>query len=69
LQWPDEDINLDEVLTNVLSYWFTDTMPRCIYTYRVTFINGHKYFISRINKPFGYSWFIRELALGSRKVV
>ncbi|KAJ4248406.1 hypothetical protein NW762_012743 [Fusarium torreyae] len=69
LEWPDDDINLDEILTNVTLYWFTDSMPRCIYTYRGTFINGHKYDLPRINKPFGYSWFMRELVPGPRKAV
>ncbi|KAF5628519.1 epoxide hydrolase [Fusarium sp. NRRL 25303] len=31
-EWPDDPIDLDEILTNVSLYWFTDTMPRCIYT-------------------------------------
>ncbi|KAF5482671.1 putative epoxide hydrolase, partial [Colletotrichum aenigma] len=34
LEWPDDPIGIDELLTNVTLYWLTDTMPRCIYTYR-----------------------------------
>ncbi|KAF4774096.1 putative epoxide hydrolase [Colletotrichum scovillei] len=32
LEWPDDPIGIDELLTNVTLYWLTETMPRCIYT-------------------------------------
>ncbi|UPK92335.1 hypothetical protein LCI18_003270 [Fusarium solani-melongenae] len=69
LEWPDDPINLDEVLTNVSLYWFTETMPRCIYTYDGAFINGHQYSFPPFKQPFDYSWFMRELAPGLRKTV
>lgn len=69
LEWPDDTISIDEILTNVSLYWFTETMPRCIYTYRGTFINGHQYKFPPFQQPFGYSWFMRELVPGPRNVV
>ncbi|ENH72096.1 Putative epoxide hydrolase [Fusarium oxysporum f. sp. cubense race 1] len=61
LEWPDDAIDIDEILTNVSLYWFTDTMPRCIYTYRGTFINDHQYSFPSFKQPFGFSWFLQEL--------
>lgn len=69
LEWPDHPISLDELLTNVSLYWFTETMPRCIYTYRGTFINGHQYSFPPFKQPFGFSWFMRELAPGPKNIV
>ncbi|OPB44494.1 hypothetical protein A0O28_0028130 [Trichoderma guizhouense] len=69
LEWPDDPVNIDELLTNVSLYWFTETMPRCIYTYRGTFINGHQYSFASFKQPFGYSWFLRELVPGPKKIV
>ncbi|RKK11549.1 hypothetical protein BFJ66_g14711 [Fusarium oxysporum f. sp. cepae] len=69
LEWPDDPISLDELLTNVSLYWFTETMPRCIYTYRGTFINGHQYSFPPFKQPFGFSWFMRELAPGPKNIV
>ncbi|RTE77778.1 hypothetical protein BHE90_007731 [Fusarium euwallaceae] len=68
-EWPEDPINLDELLTNVSLYWFTETVPRCIYTYRGTFINGHQYSFPPFKQPFGYSWFMKELVPGLRKTV
>lgn len=34
LEWSDEDPPVDKILDCVSLYWLTDTMPRCIYTYR-----------------------------------
>ncbi|KAF5485431.1 putative epoxide hydrolase [Colletotrichum aenigma] len=61
LEWPDDPIGIDELLTNVTLYWLTDTMPRCIYTYRGTFIDSHQYSFPAFRQPFGYSWFMKEL--------
>ncbi|KAI3579417.1 Alpha/Beta hydrolase protein [Fusarium oxysporum f. sp. albedinis] len=69
LEWPDDPISLDELLTNVSLYWFTETIPRCIYTYRGTFINGHQYSFPPFKQPFGFSWFMRELAPGPKNIV
>jgi hypothetical protein len=69
LEWPDNTISIDDILTTVSLYWFTETMPRCMYTYRGTFINGHQYKFPPFQQPFGYSWFMRELVPGPRKIV
>ncbi|KAG7056168.1 alpha/beta-hydrolase [Colletotrichum scovillei] len=61
LEWPDDPIGIDELLTNVTLYWLTETMPRCIYTYRGTFIDGHQYSFPAFRQSFGYSWFMKEL--------
>ncbi|KAF4996666.1 hypothetical protein FDECE_12344 [Fusarium decemcellulare] len=68
IEWPDEEISIDDILTTVSLYWYTETMPRCIYTYRGTFVNGHQYQFPPFQKPFGYSWFMRELVPVPRKV-
>lgn len=34
LDWSDEDPSLDFILADVSLYWFTETMPRCLYPYR-----------------------------------
>ncbi|KAM5380790.1 hypothetical protein ACJZ2D_003314 [Fusarium nematophilum] len=69
LEWPDDEISIDEILTNVSLYWFTETMPRSIYTYRGTFIAGHQFKFPPFDKPFGFSWFMRELVPGPHKFV
>ena len=68
LEWPDDPVRIDDILTNVLLYWFTETMPRCIYTYRGTFINGHQYSFPPFKQPFGYSWFMRELVPAPKQI-
>ncbi|KAJ5689234.1 hypothetical protein N7462_003626 [Penicillium macrosclerotiorum] len=69
LEWSEEDVSIDEILTDVSLYWFTDCFPRCIYTYRGTFLVKPPFCLPFIDKPFGYSWFMYELAPGPKKVV
>ncbi|KAI9926900.1 hypothetical protein ASPWEDRAFT_121201 [Aspergillus wentii DTO 134E9] len=69
LEWPEETVSIDEVLTDVSLYWFTDCFPRCNYTYRGTFLVKPPFCLPFIDKPFGYSWFMHELAPGPKKVV
>ncbi|GAM90445.1 hypothetical protein ANO11243_084880 [Dothideomycetidae sp. 11243] len=67
LEWSDEDPPLDKILDCVSLYWLTDTLPRCIYTYR----SGYGPNAKEINevlekngpptKPMGYSYFPCEL--------
>ena len=60
----DQNLPLDEVLDSVTLYWLTETYPRCIYPYR-QFYEGRTIFHDEeeyhIKKPFGYSWYPREL--------
>ncbi|OJJ56887.1 hypothetical protein ASPSYDRAFT_79961 [Aspergillus sydowii CBS 593.65] len=69
LEWPEEDVSIDEVLTDVTLYWFTDCFPRCNYTYCGTFLVKPPFCLPSVDKPFGYSWFMCELAPGPKKVV
>jgi hypothetical protein len=34
LEWSDEDPSLDEILTNVSIYWFTNSISTSFYPYR-----------------------------------
>ena len=66
LDWTDEDPDLDVIIEAVALYWFTETFPKAIYPYRQLFtpgnIGAHENPIWHINKPFGYSWFPKEIA-------
>ncbi|RFU24590.1 hypothetical protein B7463_g11749, partial [Scytalidium lignicola] len=66
LDWTDEDPPMDEILASVTLYWLTETFPRSIYPYRQLFTPGvvgaHEKPEWHIRKPFGYSWFPKELA-------
>ncbi|KAE8349384.1 alpha/beta-hydrolase [Aspergillus coremiiformis] len=65
LDWPDDPLPLDRILESVSLYWFTETFPRSIYHYREVFpppktmhtLDPRWY----IRKPFGHSYFPREL--------
>ncbi|KAH6989896.1 hypothetical protein EDB80DRAFT_587499, partial [Ilyonectria destructans] len=69
LEWPEEDISIDEVLANMSLYWFTDCFLRCSYTYRGTFLVGPPPSLPFIDKPFGFSWFMHELAPAPQKIL
>ncbi|OBR10499.1 Epoxide hydrolase [Colletotrichum higginsianum IMI 349063] len=69
LEWPEHHLDADHILTTVTLYWLTDTLPRCVYTYRDTFLCGYVHDIPFYDKPFGYSWFKYEPTPGPRKVV
>ncbi|RBR26365.1 uncharacterized protein FIESC28_00865 [Fusarium coffeatum] len=66
LHWTDEDPPMEEILTSVSLYWFTDSFPTSIYPYRQRFAPGtggaHDGPDWKITKPLGYSWFPEELA-------
>ncbi|KAK4981979.1 hypothetical protein LTR50_007860 [Elasticomyces elasticus] len=66
LEWTDTDPPMDDILASVTLYWLTETFPRCIYSYRGIIKpedaprpSNPKYYVE---KPFGYSWFPKELA-------
>ncbi|TKA71164.1 hypothetical protein B0A49_05193 [Cryomyces minteri] len=59
LEWTDTDPALDKILDSVTLYWLTETFPRCIYPYRQLTRRGPTEYCQ---KPFGYSWFPKELA-------
>lgn len=69
LEWPERPFSLDEILTNVSLWWLTDGASRCIYTYRTTYLCDHTLILPYIEKPFGFSWFMHELAPAPKKVV
>ncbi|KXG47530.1 Alpha/beta hydrolase fold-1 [Penicillium griseofulvum] len=54
LEWPEENVSIDDVLTDVSLYWFTDCFARCNYTYRGTFLVSPPFCLPFIDKPFGY---------------
>ncbi|KAB8072527.1 Alpha/Beta hydrolase protein [Aspergillus leporis] len=65
LDWPDGPLPLDVILEAVSLYWFTETFPRSIYTYREGFpppeimhAQDSRWYI---RKPFGFSYFPMEL--------
>jgi microsomal epoxide hydrolase len=62
-QWSDTDPSLDEMLDSVTLYWFTESFARGIHPYRQflnqSFHTNPKY---HIKKPFGYSWYPKELS-------
>ncbi|VUC25506.1 unnamed protein product, partial [Clonostachys rosea] len=75
LAWSDQDLPLDKILELVTIYWFTDTMPRCLYHNRDMGLPDEKPRIARtsvitgfvspvvpyIEKPCGYSSFYNEI--------
>lgn len=64
LEWSDEDPSLDAILEAVSLYWFTETIPRCLYPYRQNF-EGVQHRPDApglyVKKPFGYSLFPKEI--------
>ncbi|KAI4616472.1 hypothetical protein J4E80_005746 [Alternaria sp. BMP 0032] len=68
LEWSDEDPSLDETLTNVSLYWFTESFARSIYPYRALFGSGARD-IGAPKKPLGFSFFPRELAPGIKSIL
>ncbi|KAL9060966.1 MAG: hypothetical protein Q9162_000410 [Coniocarpon cinnabarinum] len=64
-QWTDKDPSLDTILDSVTLYWFTQSYPRCIYTYRQSSMQGRTFHGDpklRVKKPGGFSWFPLEIA-------
>ncbi|KAI4953675.1 hypothetical protein J4E91_002523 [Alternaria rosae] len=68
LEWSDEDPSLDEILTNVSLYWFTESFARSIYPYRALFGSSARD-IEIPKKPLGYSFFPCELAPGIKSIL
>ena len=66
LDWSDEAPPLDVILAAVSLYWFTDCAATALYPYRHLFAPGivgaHENPAWYCKKPFGYSWFPKELA-------
>lgn len=66
LEWTDEDLPLDVMLTDITLYWLCESFPSSIYTYREDFsppstayYHGLKELY--VDKPTGYSYFPQEL--------
>lgn len=52
------------MLDSVTLYWFTESFARCIYPYR-QFVGGQAFHTNPeyyMKKPFGYSWYPKELS-------
>ncbi|TFK31278.1 Alpha/Beta hydrolase protein [Crucibulum laeve] len=66
LDWTDEDLPPETILESVSLYWFTETISTSLYPYRQEFtpgnIGAHENLQWHINKPFGFSWFPKEIA-------
>ncbi|KIX08631.1 uncharacterized protein Z518_03288 [Rhinocladiella mackenziei CBS 650.93] len=66
LKWTDKPPSLDQILESVTLYWLTETFPRAVYPYRQ--VQGPKRYMVHsdpkyyCHKPFGYSWFPKEIA-------
>ncbi|CAG8300740.1 unnamed protein product [Penicillium salamii] len=65
-EWVDDPLSPDDILESITLYWFTDTFPRAIYTYRQNYppppipaANEPRWYIK---KPLGFSSFPKELA-------
>lgn len=63
LSWSDTTPPLDTILTNISLYWFTHSFPRSIYPYRQLF-GAARNAPAPIPKPFGFSWFPKEIFPG-----
>lgn len=68
--WTDQELVLENILDSVMLYWFTNTISRCLYTYRDTFSCPYhgipEYFI---HKPLGFSFFPYEILPAPRSWV
>ncbi|KAH6712012.1 Alpha/Beta hydrolase protein [Leptodontidium sp. MPI-SDFR-AT-0119] len=68
LTWSDDSTtpSLEEILESVSLYYLTDTFQTAIYPYRQLFTPGnvgaHEDPKWKIEKPFGFSWFPKEIA-------
>lgn len=64
LAWTDKDPSVDEILDDVTLYWFTNSFPRAIHTYREHSLDGtNTHYVKdlHVSKPLGYSWFPWEI--------
>ncbi|GES57515.1 epoxide hydrolase [Aspergillus terreus] len=66
LEWVDDPLPSETILELVSLYWFTESFPRAIYPYREHFIApkdaGTLHDRWYIRKPFGFSYFPKEIA-------
>jgi len=71
LEWSDQTPSLDEILTNVSLYWFTNSFPRSIYPYQASFNKSAEPVpeFPYIIKPLGFSWFTAEIMPGFQNAV
>lgn len=56
LEWADTPIPVETILRQTSLYWFTSSLPRCIYPYR-SLLLGEGDGPSSTTKPLGYSAF------------
>lgn len=69
LEWSDKDPSLDDILTGVTLYWFTDAYPRTIYPYRGMvrmFTTGGRFYATTKDKPLGYSAFREPIVISPK---
>ena len=66
LDWSDVSPPINTILESVTLYWLTGCLPTTVYPYRQLFtpglIGAHENPRWHIYKPFGFSWFPKELA-------
>ncbi|KAL1795018.1 hypothetical protein ACET3X_006834 [Alternaria dauci] len=68
LEWSDEDPSLDEILTNISLYWFTESIARGLYPYREIFSPKIRD-VKQNDKPVGFSAFPYELVPGIKSIM
>ena len=64
LDWTDDDPSLDTILESVTLYWLTGCATTNLWSYRQFYGPNADHHGSKkwhINKPFGYSWFPKEI--------
>jgi microsomal epoxide hydrolase len=66
--WSDKAPDFEQILTNVSLYWFTNSYPTSIWVYRESLAmaaspaeNPYTGTVEKINKPFGASWFPKDI--------
>lgn len=57
MEWADTPVPLDTMLRMLSLYWFTSSVPRCIYPYRAIFGRAAEDPGISTTKPLGYSAF------------
>ncbi|KAJ7218632.1 Alpha/Beta hydrolase protein [Mycena pura] len=60
LEWSDQDPSMDEILTNVSIYWFTNSISTSFYSYREAIVRKQGYYKYH-EKPIGYTCFPCEI--------
>ncbi|KAL7267882.1 hypothetical protein RUND412_009516 [Rhizina undulata] len=62
LEWTDEDPTVDKILEIVTLWWFTQTFPKGIYSYRELFVPTDLFENVQMKAPFGFSNFRHEIS-------